>query len=351
MTRPVSRDQHDKGRIQDGKQQTADCQEPQTRCTQQNTCGVQNRSACGEEPQAAVDAQLIHQTAQHQTPHHHTAEENSGKVCRLSHGHFQCIGSIAHQPVHNAMFCNKIQADDQHQRQKCRTAHDLLGRYLPLRFMLLHFRHRKQYKQNHGHCANGQQSPCHGVPAGNIRSPVANDALAAAGADALNEEQEVHKKAGRNGKHTGRDQVHVGVQQCGCAHGKKHSHKQQQIGVRSGKQQHGCAPQKGIQQHGLAAAQNIHPEAADGQKHEVADVAYGDDLGQLGGTQLEVGREDRGKNAPHGIVRAQTHHQDQERGKRDDVLFLVHWFVPQKKPPPGPTRQKGPAPMRRLAHY
>jgi len=64
-----------------------------------------------------------------------------------------------------------------------------------------------------------------------------------------------------------------------------------------------------------------------------------------------VGREDRGKNAPHGIVRAQTHHQDQERGKRDDVLFLVHWFVPQKKPPPGPTRQKGPAPMRRLAHY
>ena len=155
----------------------------------------------------------------------------------------------------------------------------------------------------------------HGVPAGNIRSPVANDALAAAGANALNEEQEVHKKAGRNGKHTGRDQVHVGVQQRGCAHGKKHSHKQQQIGVRGGKQQHGCAPQKGIQQHGLAAAQNIHPEAADGQKHEVADVAYGDDLGQLGGTQLEVGREDRGKNAPHGIVRAQTHHQDQERGK------------------------------------
>ena len=90
---------------------------------------------------------------------------------------------------------------------------------------------------------------------------------------------------------------------------------------------------------------------SDGQKHEVADVAYGDDLGQLGGTQLEVGREDRGKNAPHGIVRAQTHHQDQERGKRDDVLFLVHWFIPQKKPPPGPTRQKGPAPMRRLVQY
>ena len=118
-----------------------------------------------------------------------------------------------------------------------------------------------------------------------------------------------------------------------------------------GKQQHGCAPQKGIQQHGLAATQNIHPEAADGQKHEVADVAYGDDLGQLGSTQLEVGGEDGRKNAPHGIVCAQTHHQDQERGKGNGVLFLIHWFIPQKKPPPGPARQKGPEPMRRLAQY
>lgn len=132
---------------------------------------------------------------------------------------------------------------------------------------------------------------------------------------------------------------------------KKHSHKHQQIGVRGGKQQHGCAPQKGIQQHGLAAAQQVHAEASHRQKHQIADVAHGDDLGQLGGTQLEVGREDGGKNAPHGIVCAQTHHQDQERSKSNDVLFLIHWFIPQKKPPPSPTRQKGPEPMRRLAQY
>ena len=249
------------------------------------------------------------------------------------------------------MFRNKVQPDGQHQRQKCRAGHDLLGGCLVPGFLLLHLRHGEQHEQHHGHCANGQQPPRHGVPAGNIRSPVADDALAAAGADALNEEQEVHKKAGGSGEHPGGDQVHVGVQQRGRTHGEEHPHQQQQIGICSGEQQHGPAPQKGVQQHGLAAAQQVHAEASHRQKHKVADVAYGDDLGQLGGTQLEVGREDGGKNAPHGIVCAQTHHQDQERDKRNDVLFLIHWFIPQKKPPPGPTRQKGPAPMRRLAHY
>ena len=295
-------DHQNKRRIQDGEEEAGDADEQDRAPAEQNSRNIQRRCKRRNDAEAAENPEAIHQRREHKTSDRIAQKEEGEVHGTVGKAHAKFLRGVGCHPVHNPVFGNKVEAEDNHQERKGRVPEGFpvggthnARRLNPLR------KTDKQERGDHQQC-DGKHHAVGDMPGRDVFRKPPDHILAAGGADPLDKAEKIDNEPGRGQENNRREDIERGAQQGGSSHAENHTEQQAPVIICNRIQQEGCAPDPQNTEDYRLFLILVHQFSAYQQKNQIPYVAYHDNHGALCRRKRKMRLESREEYAAQGIA-------------------------------------------------